>query len=1088
MQAWSQYFTPGRWSVNVGEGCIRGTGRTVNEGSLPGAFRSPPVEYGPAPLLVFNDEHEGEAGEARITSVLEGHERVGYGGVFLHPRPGLMTEYLSARWFELMRHAVAECKRIGLVPYLYDENSYPSGFAGGHVPARVPEARSRYVGAVFGRGPDGIPEDRLSLYAWDGGRSGRAVEDGGIGAGQEWVAFVMRSMQPLAWHGETVYPSLLDPRTTEAFLETTYEAYRRELGGLWDEIPAVFTDEPHLPAEGHGPWSPGLHVTPYLLGQFRQRKGYDLRPSLASVFYDVGEYRRVRFDLYDLMHELWMENWALPMEGWCQEHGVALTGHYLEHDWPCPYATPGHVHMLAHMQWPGTDMLETFLLKGHDFHDIQNFHPSPDGREPHGLMYLRQVHSVANQLGKERVIDESWGAGGNDSRPEDWSRIGRWLVVHGVNLLVPHLSFTTMRGTRKSDHPQTFSDHSPAYEHLRPLNEELSRLCLVSNRGRIEQRILVLDPLTTGYCLSRKADCIPEGDAGSSHNAGAPPGEKQFNRAVASVLNLQRDFGELTQDLGDAQADFDLGDEYVIEEFGRTEGDKIRVGEQRYEVVVWPPLMTNLRGATAEVLGEYLAAGGLLCGVRPEEITVEGRDSDLLGQWERLFPDNCRWFEDQGALIRALLERVPPRLKLDNPPHTGLAHMRRVEHDCELFVVVNSSPETLDSGFEIETGRDRLYELDPSSGACYPLEVAREEGGLRGGLRLGARAATVLWATDEEAQAGERPPALSLGREGTGLELESVERVGPNVLVVDYCELEHGGEIREPEHVYAANEALWAAHGMETNGWMATIQYRDQILARNTKMPSGSGGTVRYRFTLSEDLDPSGIRLAIETPELWETKINTKSLDPTIGERWLDDHTRAIEVGALLVSGENVVELDGRPFDVRREIESIYLLGSFSCAQDAAGFGLAPPRLLGLGSWRQQGHPFYDREVAYTFRLPEGNTRGVLSLDEDDWHGSFLIVEQSGRVITRLWEPPYEVSMERDEFVTLRVVGLPKNLLGPWHDPERPRGRAWIPMWYGPGIPTAPQPGGRYDLLDLGLFRAPRWTPTVKRPPRPCGQ
>ena len=368
----------------------------MDQGSLPETFRSPPAEYGPAPLLVFNDEHEGVAGEARITEALEGHERVGYGGVFLHPRPGLMTEYLSTRWFELVRHAVSECGRLGLIPYLYDENSYPSGFAGGHVPARVPEARSRYVGAVFGEGPDGVPEGRLSLYTWEDGRPGERIEASEIEAGRSWVAFVMRSMQPLSWHGETVYPSLLDPRTAETFLETTYEAYARELGELWEDVPAVFTDEPHLPAEGHGPWSPGLHITPYLLGQFRQRNGYDLRDHLASVFYDMGDYRRVRFDLYDLMHELWVENWALPMEGWCEGRGVALTGHYLEHDWPCPYATPGHVHMLAHMHWPGTDMLETFLLAGHDFHDIQNFHPTVDGREPHGLMYLRQAHSVAN--------------------------------------------------------------------------------------------------------------------------------------------------------------------------------------------------------------------------------------------------------------------------------------------------------------------------------------------------------------------------------------------------------------------------------------------------------------------------------------------------------------------------------------------------------------------------------------------------------------------------------------------------------------------------------------------------------------------
>jgi len=98
-------------------------------------------------------------------------------------------------------------------------------------------------------------------------------------------------------------------------------------------------------------------------------------------------------------------------------------------------------------------------------------------------------------------------------------------------------------------------------------------------------------------------------------------------------------------------------------------------------------------------------------------------------------------------------------------------------------------------------------------------------------------------------------------------------------------------------------------------------------------------------------------------------------------------------------------------------------------------------------------------------------------LHQDDWAGSVLLVEYDGRVIAQLQEPPYRVQLERGraDTVTVRVVGLPKNLLGPWHDPGRPRKRAWIPMWYGPNIPIGPQPGERYDLLDLGLFAAPRW-------------
>jgi len=490
--------------------------------------------------------------------------------------------------------------------------------------------------------------------------------------------------------------------------------------------------------------------------------------------------------------------------------------------------------------------------------------------------------------------------------------------------------------------------------------------------------------------------------------------------------------------------------------------------------------MTNLRGKTAEMLEAYLENGGLIYGVRPEGITVDGLTSDLLGQWERLFPEGCRWLPDREALVRAVLERMPPRLRFESPPDTGLAHMRRVDSDSELFVIVNSSSEPVESGFELETGLGRLYELDPVTGACHLLETSRETGHLRGEVQLGARAATILWATDEDAPTEERPPEVRVGHRETELELESVERAEPNVLVVDHCEVEIGGEVRDPELVYAANEALWRAHGMETNGWMATVQYRDQILARNKLMPPGSGGTVRYHFAISEDLDPTGIRLAVETPELWRAKVNGEGVDLAGGERWLDDHIRAVAVGELLVPGENVVELEGRPFDVRREIDQIYLLGDFSCVEDRPGFSLAPPRPLDLGSWLRQGHPFYDREASYAFRLPEGETRGILTLDEGDWHGSFLLVERAGKIVARLWEPPYRVAVEGGpgELLTLRVVGLPKNLLGPWHDPKRQRGRAWIPMWHGPGVPTSPQPGERYDLLDLGLFSAPRWFPS----------
>jgi len=163
---------------------------------------------------------------------------------------------------------------------------------------------------------------------------------------------------------------------------------------------------------------------------------------------------------------------------------------------------------------------------------------------------------------------------------------------------------------------------------------------------------------------------------------------------------------------------------------------------------------------------------------------------------------------------------------------------------------------------------------------------------------------------------------------------------------------------------------------METNGWMATVQYRDQILARNHTMTPDSGGTVRYRFAISQDLDTAGIRLAIETPELWSVNVNGEGVDLAHGERWLDHQIKALPGGGLLVNRANVVELEGRPFDVRREVDQIYLLGNFSCVAHDTGFRIAPPRPLGLASWRRQVHPFYDPRSPTPSSYP-GEVRGA---------------------------------------------------------------------------------------------------------------
>ena len=99
-------------------------------------FADPGKDYGSAPLWVWNTR----VTRGLIDTSLRAFKANGFGGVFVHPRAGLITEYLSPDWFHLWAYATQRAKELGLNIWIYDEDSYPSGFAGGHVPATMPSS------------------------------------------------------------------------------------------------------------------------------------------------------------------------------------------------------------------------------------------------------------------------------------------------------------------------------------------------------------------------------------------------------------------------------------------------------------------------------------------------------------------------------------------------------------------------------------------------------------------------------------------------------------------------------------------------------------------------------------------------------------------------------------------------------------------------------------------------------------------------------------------------------------------------------------------------------------------------------------
>src|SRR5215467_5682235 len=93
--------------------CLAGSAPAANVDSYarPKAlFPNPPAEFSTLPFFVW----DGEVSESEIDRVLADYSSQRIRGFFIHPRPGMITPYLSDRWFQLIRYTVNKAKKLGM--------------------------------------------------------------------------------------------------------------------------------------------------------------------------------------------------------------------------------------------------------------------------------------------------------------------------------------------------------------------------------------------------------------------------------------------------------------------------------------------------------------------------------------------------------------------------------------------------------------------------------------------------------------------------------------------------------------------------------------------------------------------------------------------------------------------------------------------------------------------------------------------------------------------------------------------------------------------------------------------------------------
>ncbi len=1040
--------------------------RAMDSSEAKALFKNPPRAYSTGPLWTWNDLLT----EQEIRDTLRDLARQQVKQVWVHPRPGLMTPYLSADWFRLWKAALKEARRLDMNVWIYDENSYPSGFAGGLVPDAMPESRGRGLAFRETKTAPQWSDDIIGVYRLENEASvdvtAKVKTGEALPEAQYLVAAEIRAPNT-AWNGNRCYVNLLSPGVTEKFLEVTLEAYRREIGGEFGRrVPGVFTDEPNIrPAKGL-PWSETL------VQAFQQRWGYSLLEHLPSLSRPVGDWRKIRHNYYQVLNEQFIEHWSRPYHDYCASNHLEWTGHYWDHEWPNCTGVPDNMAMYAWHQRPAIDCLMNQFAQ-HTHAQFGN------------LRMVRELASVANQLGRKRTLCETYGAGGWDLRFEDMKRIGDWLEVLGVNTINQHLSYVTIRGARKRDHPQSFSYHEPWWEAYHVSAEYLARLSAALSQGDQINTLLVLEPTTTAWMY--------QGDG-------------------AKLTELGDSFFKFLMVLEAAQVEYDIGSEDILARHGSIAAGKLRVARRDYSTVLLPPYTENLNAKTEELLAGFMQAGGsvLSCGEPPGRLdgSVSSRGAALAA--------SARWKKVDAATVVNQLRSDGFAIERLEGDKGILFHQRRQLDDGQLLFLVNSSIDSPAAG-QIESDLWSLEQWDLRTGKAQPYPFQATELGLRTQFHLAPSGSLLLFLSREARRAtppGRQPqPAattaagyaalvtsLSMQHELTGEPLQTlrahaapeIRRLEPNVLTLDYVDISAGGDTRTNLYVYQANQFAWRKNGLERDPWDSAVQFKDELIAK--KFPTNSGFEASYRFTIESSV-PTNLAIVIERPDLYRITCNGQLLKPKPNDWWLDRAFGRMDLASAARMGENVVTVKASPFTMFHELEAAYVLGNFTLKPADKGFIVGPDHPFAPGScekpaagqsnpagsatnsnrigWNLLGHPFYSAGVSYRERFDVDKPSGRYVVALPSWYGSVAKVTVNGRFAGYIDAPPWECEVSRwllrgRNDIEVIVIGTLKNTLGPHHG-NPALGVAW-PGTFQKAPESGPPPGAAYSTVAYGLF------------------
>jgi hypothetical protein len=556
-------------------------------------FKNPPAENRIKPFWFWNGDMDKKEIDRQLKEMVD----KGLGGAFICARQGLSIPYLSKEWFELVKYAGEKAAEYGIETWLYDEYPYPSGMSGGEVLLKHPEAEHmvlKHRSLLLENG--GLFEENIGwsevLYA----KAFRVREDkicfnecisleDEIGNLQTEELYQITGLTKYnnkryfsyrpehvikvclpegKWQVEIYlqqplgdfkyYGKFFDPCAREAvktFLDTTHERYKaymgKEFGGT---IHGMFSDEVGLLSPI--PWSKRLPQ------YFMEDKGYDILDHLPALHCaSYPDAYRIRYDLYDAIHRLFVDSYHKQNSEWCKTN-------HLE------YATEVPSMRMTTQQYStivGGDTAHEKLGKPLEWIYDTYIHSYRSN--------AKAVSSLTRQLGQKFAMIESFHSVGWSMTLQDAKWMFDRLGASGINFFNVHAFYYTIDSITKHDAPPSQFFQNPYWKHYKKLADYAGRLSVWVTNTEADISVAVLDPVAALWAY-----------LGNPFFGFAYKGEDESERIQCD--NIRNNWVSICKELLFHHIDYEHLDAEMLEEAEISEG-KIRIGRAVYRVLVIPP-------------------------------------------------------------------------------------------------------------------------------------------------------------------------------------------------------------------------------------------------------------------------------------------------------------------------------------------------------------------------------------------------------------------------------------------------------------------------------------------------------------------